>query len=72
MIEPVRPITPAQARVAELVAQGLSYGTIAKRLELSRHTVRAHIRAIAMRLPGCDGVSYYNTVLLWASRTYTN
>jgi DNA-binding NarL/FixJ family response regulator len=65
----IRPLTPAQARVAALVAKGYSYATIAQRLHLSRETVRTHIRAIANLIDKYDpNVSYYNAVLLWVHR----
>lgn len=65
----IRPLSPAQARVASLVARGYSYATIGDQLGLSRHTVRTHIRTIANLIDQYDpNVSYYNAVLLWASR----
>jgi len=68
-----RPLTPAQERVARMVAKGYGYSKIAHDLNLSRHTVRTHVRTIAMLIDGYDpDVSYYNTVMLWASDEYVD
>jgi len=43
-------LTPRQRQVADLVAKGLSDKAIAKRLEISVYTVRAHVAAVAAKL----------------------
>lgn len=43
-------LTPAQARVAALLARGLSHRAVAKELNLSPHTVRRHSEQIRIRL----------------------
>jgi pimeloyl-ACP methyl ester carboxylesterase/DNA-binding CsgD family transcriptional regulator len=43
-------LTPAQLRVARLVADGLGNGEIAARLGISRHTVESHLKQIFQRL----------------------
>lgn len=40
------PLTPAQRRVAELLAEGLSEKEIASKLLISKHTVHNHVREI--------------------------
>ena len=39
-------LTPAEARVAAGLTEGLSYKEIAERLGLSYHTVHTHVKAI--------------------------
>lgn len=48
----MEPLTPREAEVARLVARGWSNKAIAKHLEMSVETVKAHIRNAAARLPG--------------------
>jgi DNA-binding CsgD family transcriptional regulator len=52
---PLRPFTDAQERIAELLADGLTAPAIAVRLQISYHTVRTQIRAMARVLPGEEG-----------------
>ena len=61
-----KPLTPAQEKVAALVVVGLTMKQIAERLDLSWHTVHAHIKAIADLLP-TDGVPAMMRVYLWAN-----
>jgi DNA-binding NarL/FixJ family response regulator len=42
--------TPQQARVLELVAQGLTYADIAQRLVISESTVRFHVQRLKIKL----------------------
>jgi DNA-binding NarL/FixJ family response regulator len=51
---PRRPLTPAQARLLPLLAEGLDYGEMAAEVHCSPHTVRVHVVAIADKLPGCS------------------
>jgi len=59
-------LTDRQREVAELVAEGLSNEQIAQRLGCRVNTVRAHIAAIALRLPG-DGKPRVR-IAVWAAR----
>jgi DNA-binding NarL/FixJ family response regulator len=61
-----KPLTPAQEKVAALVADGSTMRQIAARLNISWHTVHAHIRAIADLLP-IDGVPARMRVYLWTN-----
>lgn len=54
---PPRDLTPAQRRVIELVADGLTNDEIATRLGISRKTVEQHISA-AVRALGCASVRH--------------
>lgn len=58
MTSPAHPLTPAQERVARLVAEGLTYGEIALQLGCAARTVRAHVEAIALRIPGDEPQRY--------------
>jgi CRP-like cAMP-binding protein len=49
-VDPLAPLTPAERRVADLVAQGLSNAGIAERLFLSRHTVDTHVKRCLAKL----------------------
>jgi DNA-binding CsgD family transcriptional regulator len=51
-------LTPAQQRVAELLARGLSTKAIARELDVSRRTVEQHVADAAARLPGDGRPSY--------------
>ncbi len=42
-------LTPAEARVASALTEGLSYNEIAERLGLSYHTVHTHVKAIHIK-----------------------
>jgi DNA-binding NarL/FixJ family response regulator len=42
--------TPRQARVLELVAQGLTYAEVAERLVISESTVRFHVQRLKLKL----------------------
>ena len=43
-------LTPAETRVVELVAQGLTNPEIARRLYVSRDTVKSHVSSALMKL----------------------
>jgi DNA-binding CsgD family transcriptional regulator len=43
-------VTPAETRVAVLIADGLSYAEIADRLRISVHTVHTHVKEIHRKL----------------------
>jgi DNA-binding CsgD family transcriptional regulator/tetratricopeptide (TPR) repeat protein len=43
-------LTPAEARIAQLVAEGLSNPQIAARLVISRHTVESHLKRVFAKL----------------------
>lgn len=50
---PLDLLTPRERQVAELVAENLIDGQIARRLGISTSTVRSHIRSIGLKIPGC-------------------
>jgi DNA-binding NarL/FixJ family response regulator len=50
-MRPFRPLTAREEQVAECVGRGLSYRDIAAKLGISPFTVRAHVVAIAAKLP---------------------
>ena len=62
-----RPLTPAQSRVVELVARGLSYKSIARELGITKRTARAHVEAVALSLPS-DELPAYRRVQYWIVR----
>lgn len=62
-----RPLTPAQSRVVELVAHGLSYKSIARELGIARATAKKHVEMIAMLLP-TDDLPAYRRVQCWIIR----
>ena len=43
-------LTPAEIRVALILADGFSYAEIARRLSVSTHTVHTHIKEIHSKL----------------------
>ncbi len=43
-------VTAAEASVAILVSEGLTYGEIAERLAISPHTVHTHVKEIHRKL----------------------
>ena len=48
--KPTGTLTPRQVEILRLVAQGMSNGQVAKRLELSEHTVKRHVANLLLRL----------------------
>ena len=57
-------LSPREIEVAELVAEGLSYPAIARRLYLSRTTVASHVRHILTKL----GFSSRAQIAAWAAQ----
>lgn len=58
-----RPFTEQQQKIAELIVttvvsngqqRGLSYAEIGAELDISEHTVRSHVRAMASMIAGLD------------------
>lgn len=47
---PVEPLTPREQEVLQLLAEGLPNKTIARRLNISDHTVKFHVNAILSKL----------------------
>jgi DNA-binding CsgD family transcriptional regulator len=62
---PTLDLTPMQLRVVEYVARGASYKTIGRELNMSRHTARAHVNAVAGKLPNTHDVTAYRLVQAW-------
>lgn len=67
MTQPVRPLTDAQAKVAELVGRGFDAPEVARRLHIETSTVRSHVNTIALLLPNPDRLGAYRLVMLWAA-----
>jgi DNA-binding NarL/FixJ family response regulator len=44
-------LTPRQAEIAQLVAQGMSYKAVAREVGVSVFTVRNHVMEAASRIP---------------------
>jgi DNA-binding NarL/FixJ family response regulator len=65
-----KPLTPAKARVAECVADGLTYPEIALRLGLSRNTVQHYVHSIAQLIEIRDitHMTPYRRVQVWMIR----
>ena len=61
---PAAELTPREREVLEMVAEGLPNKLIARRLEISEATVKAHLTRILERL----GVSDRTQAALWAQR----
>lgn len=49
---PIRPLTPTQELVVALLGDDYTVPVVARRLGMSEHTVRAHVRMIALVLTG--------------------
>lgn len=64
-VKPFKPLTPAQERVANLIARGWGYKQVAQRLRTSPRTVEHHVEAIAGLLPD-DDLSPRERVRIWA------
>lgn len=58
-------LTAARQRVADCLARGLSYADTAKELGICRTTVKAHVFAIAQRIPNPDGLPQKEAILRW-------
>jgi DNA-binding NarL/FixJ family response regulator len=63
---PVRSLTPRQLEVAQDVKRGLKPEAIARHLGVSIHTVRTHIRGIALLLENPHGLPALTLVRRWA------
>ena len=50
MSDPCADLSPREAQIAELTAMGLSNKEIARRLEISHHTVSTHLRRVFDKL----------------------
>ena len=61
----IKPLTPQETRVLKLISAGLSNAEIASLLDLSPHTIKAHVRHIFDKLD----VSDRTTAAIWALRT---
>lgn len=64
---PIRPLTEAQQRVANLIAKGYDAHRVASELHVETCTVRAHVVAIANLIPNPDDIAPYRLVMLWAA-----
>lgn len=68
----IRPLSPKQAAVAALVAQGWTYTTIGAQLGLSRRTVEHYVEMISDKIDGSEveyGIPPYRRVHRWALLT---
>lgn len=64
-VKPLKALTAAEERVADLVARGWSYKAIAGRLNAKPSTIYHHVEAIAAKLPD-DDLAPKERVLIWA------
>lgn len=64
-VKPLKPLTEAEARVADLIARGWSYKAIAGRLNTKPSTIYHHVEAIAGKLPD-DDLAPKERVMIWA------
>jgi DNA-binding NarL/FixJ family response regulator len=55
-------LTPRQREIADLCLKGLSVVALAQRLGMPIATARAHVRAIAQRLPNPNGLPAYRLI----------
>lgn len=68
-MDPIRPLTPTQRAIAELVADGRSSRDIARTLHRSMRTIEGHIERIGLRLPGDGSVKARITRYITATRS---
>jgi len=69
MLNELEALTPRQRQIADLICrEQLSVVAIAHRLEMSLATARAHVRAIAQRLPNPNGLPAYRLIRTYAPR----
>lgn len=64
----LRPLTPRQASVVKLAAQGLGTTEIAKELGISYSTAKMHVDNIAGLIYNPDGLTPLRLVRRWAIR----
>lgn len=64
---PIRPLTPQQQAIAELVGYGYDAEQIADRLKITVSTVRLAVKHIAYLFPNPDNLRPWRLVLLWAA-----
>lgn len=64
-VEPYKPLTTAEHRVADLVARGWASKHIASRLNIKTSTVQHHIENISAKLPN-DDLPARERVQIWA------
>lgn len=62
-------LTAARQRVADCMARGLSYAQTAVELGIRRDTVKAHVFAIAQRIPNPHGLPQKVAILRWLQKT---
>jgi DNA-binding NarL/FixJ family response regulator len=60
------PLTTRQLEITEGIRRNLSYREIGAELRISEHTVRAHVRTIALLLPNPDDLEPRVVIQLWA------
>lgn len=67
-VEPVRPLTPGQEEVVDLLAKGWRYQGIAQELGISVRTVHDRVNEVVRLLPypAEENVSRKEHVMLWA------
>lgn len=64
---PIRPLTDAQQRVADLIGKGYDAQRVGAHLHIETTTVRSHVAAIANLIPNPDDIAPYRLVMLWAA-----
>jgi predicted transcriptional regulator len=66
MSAPVRQFTKQQLAIARGIANGLSYAEIGAELGITEHTVRAHVKAMALVLDEPAELPPRYRILYWA------
>lgn len=63
---PIRPLTPRQREVVELIARGLDITEIAGALDMGYDAARAHVNRIADLIPNPNSLTPLRLVRQWA------
>lgn len=62
-----KPLTPSEQRIVGGVVARVSFEDIGRELGgISKHTVRAHVRAIAAKIIGCEDLEPVTAIIVYA------